>query len=137
MNFKQAWRAVGNPKPGNTSWSADVDELPVFTAWRDRDFGFDKQTRRSTFYSPPGDWVDRGEGKSYLRRAKTAMQNSWVCRLIVLEGKAPWEQADSAELDDVLYAVRFTEVKDDGTIRGDLLTRTEFLISGTTASSSE
>jgi hypothetical protein len=54
------------------------------------------------------------------------MEGSWVCRLIVLNGKEPWEQATSADFDEVLYAVRFTEVKDDGTIRGQLLTGSEF-----------
>ena len=137
MDFKQAWKAVGNPNPGNTSWSADVNERPVFTAWRSRDFGFDKQARRSTFFSPPGDWIERGEGKSYLRRAKTAMKNSWICRLIVLEGKEPWEQSALAGFDEVLYAVRFTEVKDDGTICGELFTRSEFLASASAESRSD
>ena len=127
MDFKQAWKAAGNPAPGNTSWSADVDQRPVFTAWRGRDFGFDRQARRSTFSSPPGNWVERGEGQSYLRRVRTAIDNSWLCRLIVLEGKDPWEQVDSADFDEVLYAVRFTEVRDDGTIHGVLFTRNEFL----------
>jgi hypothetical protein len=126
MDFKQAWRAIGNPSPGNTTWSADVDGKPVFTAWREREFSFDKSHKRSTFYSPPGDWVTRGEGQSYLLRAKEAMGGSWVCRLIVLNGKEPWKQVASAEFDEVLYAVRFTEVKDDGTIRGQVLTGSEF-----------
>ena len=55
------------------------------------------------------------------------MQNGWVCRLIVLEGSDPWEQAKSAEFDAVLYAVRFIEVKDDGTIQGQTFTRGEYL----------
>ncbi|MGH8646936.1 MAG: hypothetical protein ACREX4_21760 [Gammaproteobacteria bacterium] len=127
MDFKDAWRAAGNPAPGNTTWSADVDGRPVFTAWRNRDFSFDKHSRRSTFRSPPGDWVKRGEGQSWLRRAREAMHNGWVCQLIVLNGKTPWEKVESAEFDELLYAVRFTEVLDDGTIRGKLFTRTEFL----------
>jgi len=126
VEFKQAWRAIGNKAPGNTTWSADVDGHPVFTAWRDRDFKFDKTSRRTSLFSPPGDWVERGEGQSYLRCAKTALDEFLVCRLIVLEGKAPWEHVESASFDDVLYAVRFTEVVDDGTIRGDTLTRAEF-----------
>jgi hypothetical protein len=126
MGFKQAWRAMGNPAPGNTTWNADVGGRPVFTAWREREFSFDKTYKRSTFYSPPGDWVARGEGQSYLRRAKEAMQSGWACRLIVLNGKEPWEQVASADFDEVLCAVRFTEVKDDGTIRGQLLTGPEF-----------
>jgi hypothetical protein len=126
MNFKQAWRVAGNPSPGNTSWSADVDGRPVFTAWRARDFGYDKQTRRSTFFAKPGDWIERPEGQSYLRRAKAARECSWVCRLIVLDGKDPWDHVDSADIDERLYAVRITDVVDDGTIRGELLTRDEF-----------
>ena len=126
MDFKQAWRKIGNLKPGNTTWSADVDGKPVFTAWRDRDFSFDKLSRRSVFYSPPGEWVKRGEGQSYLRRAKEAVDGGWACRLIVLNGKEPWEQVTSADHDEVLYAVRFTEAKDDGTIRGQLLTGPDF-----------
>ena len=133
MDFKQAWKAIGNPTPGNTSWSADVDGRPVFTAWRGRDFSFDREARRSSFYSPAGDWVARGEGQSYLRRAKAALENAWVCRLVVLNGKKPWEQVASADFDDVLYAVRFTEVRNDGTIHGQLLTRTALLKIGGSA----
>lgn len=55
------------------------------------------------------------------------MENGWVCRLIVLNGKAPWEKVASAELDDVLFGVNFIEVRADGTIRGHLLTRQEFV----------
>ena len=122
MEFKQAWRAAGNLSPGNTSWSADVAGRPVFTAWRERDLEFNKKARRSQFYSPPGDWIKRGEGQSYLRRATEAMSKSWLCRLIWLEGRDPWEHAASADFDDRFYAVRFTEVKADGTIRGELFT---------------
>lgn len=126
MDFKQAWKAAGNPNPGNTSWSADVGGRPVFTAWRGRDLAFDQAAKRSVFNSLPGDWIERGEGKSYLRRARQAMQNSWVCRLIWLEGKEPWERAVSADFDDRFYAVRFNQVEDDGTIRGDLFTLSAF-----------
>lgn len=55
------------------------------------------------------------------------MRSGWSCRLIILEGTEPWEQAKSADFDEVLYAVRFTEVKDDGTIHGKTLTRVEYL----------
>ena len=126
MEFKQAWRAAGYSAPGNTSWSADVAGRPVFTAWRELDLEFDKEARKSQFYSPPGDWIKRGEGQSYLRRATEAMKNSWLCRLIWLEGKDPWEHAVSADFDHRFYAVRFTEVKSDGTIRGELFTRNSF-----------
>lgn len=54
------------------------------------------------------------------------MDNSWICRLIWLEGKAPWAHAASADFDDRFYAVKFTEVLEDGTIRGELLTRSAF-----------
>jgi hypothetical protein len=127
MDFKQAWRAAGNPTPGNTTWSAEVDGRPVFTAWSGRDIAFDKPRRRSVYFSPPGDWIERGEGQSYIRRAREAMRNGWACRLILLEGTEPWEKVKSANLDDRFYAVRFTQVEDDGTIRGELLTKTEFL----------
>jgi hypothetical protein len=43
MTFREAWKVVGNPSPGNTSWSADVDGKPVFTAWAMRDLKFDKE----------------------------------------------------------------------------------------------
>lgn len=92
MNFKQAWKAVGNPSPGNTSWSADVNGRPVFTAWRERDLRFDKADQRTEYFSPPGDWIQRGEGQSYIRRAKIALANDWVCRLILLGGKDPWKK---------------------------------------------
>ncbi len=129
MNFKQAWKAVGNPSPGNTSWSADVNGRPVFTAWRERDLRFDKADQRTEYFSPPGDWIQRGEGQSYIRRAKIALANDWVCRLILLGGKDPWEEAKSADFDERFYAVRFTQVDDNGTIRGELVTRTSFEIS--------
>ena len=127
MDFKQAWKAVGNPSPGNTTWSADVDGKPVFTAWRNREFKFDKNSGRTAYFSPPGNWIERGEGQSYLRRVRLAIQSDWVCRLIVLDGSEPWEKAKSAELDEVLYAVRFDEVNDDGSIRGRTFTRAEYL----------
>jgi hypothetical protein len=133
MNLEQAWKAAGNPNPGNTSWSADVEGRPVFTAWRERDLIFDKAAKRSVFYSLPGEWIERGEGQSYLGRARQAMQNSWVCRLIWLEGKEPWEHAVSADFDERFYAVKFTQVKDDGTIRGDLLALPSFCDLATTA----
>lgn len=88
-----------------------------------RDLKFDKEIRRSVFFSPPGDWIKRGEGQSYIRRARQAMENDWVCRLILLDGKEPWEQVQFAYLDDRHYGVRFTQVEDDGTIRGELVTR--------------
>jgi hypothetical protein len=127
MDFKQAWRALGNPTPGNTTWSADVGQRPVFTAWRELDFKFDKEARRSKLYSPPSKWAERGEGQSYLRRAKLAQDNNWVCRLILLEGREPWQEVRSASFDPVLHAVRFTEVADDGTLEADVLTRSEYL----------
>ncbi len=126
MDFKQAWRALGNPTPGNTTWSADVEGRPVFTAWLEREIVYDKEKRRSVYNSPPGDWVARGEGQSYIRRAREAMQNGWACRLIVLEGTAAKEHVKSADFDDRFYAVRFTKVENDGTIQGDLLTKAEF-----------
>ena len=126
MDFKQAWKAAGNPSPENTTWSADVSVRPVFTAWRDREFKFDRSSGRTVYFSLPGDWIDRGEGQSYLRLAKLAMQNNWVCRLIVLEGVFPWERAKSAEFDDVLYAVRFADDNDNGTISGQTFTRSEY-----------
>ena len=55
------------------------------------------------------------------------MQSNWVCRLIVLDGSKPWGKAKSAELDEVLYAVRFNEVNDDGSISGQTFTRAEYL----------
>jgi hypothetical protein len=85
MDFKQAWRAAGNLTPGNTTWSADVDGRPVFTAWLGRDLAYDKSSRRSVYCSPPGDWIERGEGQSYIRRAREAMRNGWACRLILLD----------------------------------------------------
>jgi hypothetical protein len=54
------------------------------------------------------------------------MANGWVFRLIVLNGKAPWEKVISADFDDVLFGVKFFEVVNDGTIGGHLLTRKEF-----------
>ena len=127
MNFKQAWRAAGNPAPGNTTWSADVNGRPVFTAWADRDLKYDKARRRSDFFSPPGDWIKRGEGQSYIRRARAAMKAGWCCRLILLDGKFPWEEVHFAYFDDRHYAVRFTQVEDDGTIQGALHQRAQFL----------
>jgi hypothetical protein len=126
MTFKEAWRAVGNPSPGNTSWSADVNGRPVFTAWALRDLKYDKANRRSTFFSPPGDWVLRGEGQSYLRRARQAFENNWVCRLILLDGVEPWEKVRFAYIDERHYGVRFNQVEDDGTISGDLVAMSDF-----------
>ena len=124
----QAWRAVGNAHPGRTTWSADVDGRPVFTAWRERDLGFDKQTRRSTFDSPPDPWAHEGPGKSYIARARQAMNHGWPCRLILLNGPKPWTQVTSADIDERLYAVQFTRVEDDGTLGGTLLTLQEYLL---------
>ena len=98
----------------------------MFTAWLGRDIVFDKTKRRSVYNSPPGNWIDRGEGQSYVRRAREAMENGWACRLIALEGIATKEKVKSADFDDRFYAVWFTKVEDDGTIQGDLLTMTEF-----------
>lgn len=126
MDFKQAWKFVGNAAPGNTTWSADVPGKPVFTAWASRDLRFEKETHRSEFFSPPGDWIQRGEGQSYIRRARQAMANNWACRLILLEGEDPWEKVKSAYLDDRFYAVKFTQVEDDGTIRGELVARASY-----------
>ena len=128
MDFKQAWKAVGNLAPGNTTWSADVDGRPVFTAWAMRDLKFNKETRRSSFLSPPGDWIDRGEGQSYIRRARQAMTNGWVCRLILLEGSEPWEKVKSAYFEEKFYGVKFNQVEDDGTICGELISKEQFSI---------
>jgi len=51
------------------------------------------------------------------------MENDWVCRLLLLGGKEPWEQVQFAYLDDRHYGVRFTQVEDGGTIRGELVPR--------------
>ena len=112
---------VGNPAAGNTSWSADVNGRPVFTAWAGRDLRYDRVKQRTEFLSPPGDWVKRGEGKSYLRRAREAMANGWNCRLILLDGSDPWNRVRFAYFDESFYCVRFSQVEDNGSIRGALL----------------
>ena len=130
MDFKQAWRSVGNPSPGNTTWSADVQGRPVFTAWASRDLRFDRATRKTEYFSPAGDWVLRGEGQSYLQRAQHALESKWVCRLILLEGKEPWDKVVSAYVDERFYAVEFVKVECTGELQGDLLTRGEFITRG-------
>ena len=91
-----------------------------------RDLKFDRETRRSSFLSPPGDWIERGEGQSYIRRARQALLNEWVCRLILLEGSEPWEKVRSAYFDDKFYGVKFDQVEDDGTIHGELFSKELF-----------
>jgi hypothetical protein len=121
LPFKKAWHAVGNPRPGITTWSADVDSRPVFTAWRERDLKVDPATGQLRFHSPPGSWAQTGTGKSYMRRVIKAHREGWACRLILLEGKSPWNHVKTACLDDQFAFVRFNYVDESGLILGELL----------------
>lgn len=125
LAFMDAWREVGNPTPGITTWSADVDGRPVFTAWCNRELAWDREKRTSVFHSPPGDWVERREGQSYLRRARSALANGWKCRVVWLEGKSPWRKVEYAYFDERFFFVRFTRVEDSGLIEGYLLPELE------------
>lgn len=117
----EAWRRAGNPRPGRTTWSANVDGRPVFTAWRNREQRWIPAERRTRFFSPAGVWVELGSASSYLRRAHQALTNDWSCRIIWLEGDEPWTDVRYAYFDDRFWYVKFTLVRDDGHIEGDLL----------------
>lgn len=71
------------------------------------------------------DWAADPEGRRYIERARHAMENGWACELILLTGARDTtpSKVDYASFEDRFWYVRFTQVKDDGTMVGELLPR--------------
>jgi hypothetical protein len=124
MNFKEAWKAVGHTGASQTTWSANVDGKPVFTAWYDRDIKWDKDKKKTVYHSVPSGQIESGTSRTYIERARDALERGLDCRLILLqhpEGNP--HKVKSAHFDERFWCVRFTKVHDDGLIEGELIAK--------------
>jgi len=126
--FFEAWAAKGMPTRYRSQWSNQSGERFVFTVWNqvqhgaDTEVFFDKATKCSTYYCPSGgEWVSKKPGQDYMQRARECMRKGIYGEVITLNGtRNPDDpsKVDSADVMSQLYWIEFTEIRDDGLIRG-------------------
>ena len=127
MKFFEAWTKKGLHTRYRSQWSALVDKRFIFTVWNNP-FGETEvifRDGRSLLDIPAGDWSQKSPGKDYIARAKACMELMVMGEVILIEGNRTTSpsQTNTADIRDSLFYVVFTEVQDNGRIRGVFMPR--------------
>ena len=127
LQFYQAWKQKGIFDEVK-QWSAyKPNGTAVITVWHTDIAGGPSEVQGEQLSCIPGDWIKKPKGKAYLAMARECWQSGQPAEVLLLAGfRSDEEHSEvfAVSIDETLYQVTFTDVREDGTILGTFHART-------------